>query len=160
SQRTLPSPCRSLRKYSSPGLKLSAFCRGTMSITLASVIPVLLEPPARQGDQLPLIAQPARVGEEMADRDRRAVVGDLRQIRSDVVIHRQLAVAREEHDGGRGELLRHGRDVEDRRRADGRSGLEIRYAVTALVDRAAVLADAEAQPGSSVSRNAVKTRSA
>ena len=52
---------------------------------------ILLEAPARQAEQLPLVAQAARVREQMADGDARTIVRNLRQILSDVVVDESLS---------------------------------------------------------------------
>ena len=108
---------------------------------------VFVEAAAREVQEVPLVAQSARMREKMPDRDRVAVIPDFREIFPNVVIERQLAVANEEHGGHRRELLRHTGDVENRARADGDAVLEVRHAVALLVDDAAAARDAERTAG-------------
>src|SRR3954465_4309293 len=85
--------------------------------------------------------------EELTDRDRRAVIPNLREILTYVIIDRKLAVSYQQHDCGRGELLRDRRDVKDRRRCDRRPGLEIRHSVSVLIDDSSIAADADGAAG-------------
>ena len=78
---------------------------------------LFLEAAARDDQQLEEVAQAARVGEQVPDRDRLArvgaVLGEIAEMAPDVVLERELAVAREEQDGERGHLLGERRGVDD-----------------------------------------------
>ena len=89
---------------------------------------------ARQRQHRPLAAQAARVVQEVADEDRRPEVGELRHVLPHRVVERQLAVERQQHDGGRGELLGDRAGLEDRVRADPDAVLEVGHAVAVGVD--------------------------
>ena len=95
--------------------------------------------PARHLQQAPLVPNPARVLREMAQRDRHAVVGDLRHVAADVVVPGQAPLAGEErHRQGR-ELLGDRGDVEDALRGDGDAVLEVGGPVAAGEDDVAAL---------------------
>ena len=63
--------------------------------------------PARHRQQVPLIAQAARVVRQVPERDGLAEVRHLRDVLPHVVVERQPAVRLEQRDGRRRELLRH-----------------------------------------------------
>ena len=85
--------------------------------------------PARHLQQAPLIPDPARVLREVAQRDRHAVVGELRHVAADVVVPGEPPLAGEErHRQGR-ELLGDRGDVEDALRGDGDAVLQVGGAV-------------------------------
>jgi hypothetical protein len=106
---------------------------------------LLLHPRELHRDQV--VPQAARVVEEMADRDRLsghlAVVRNLRQPLADVVVERELALARQELDREGRELLGGRADVEDGLGGVRDAELEVRHAVAARVDDPAVAVDAE-----------------
>src|SRR3954462_10847530 len=78
----------------------------------------------------------------MPDADRLAEVGHLGQVFADVVVERELAILREKHDGGGGELLRHRSALEDGRSRDRHLVLEIRRAVAPGIERLTITAHA------------------
>src|SRR3954465_3232270 len=78
----------------------------------------------------------------MPDADRLAKVGHLGQVFADVVVERELAIPREQHDGGGGELLRHRSALEDGRARDRHVVLEIRRAVAPGIKRLTITAQA------------------
>src|SRR5690348_7020555 len=82
----------------------------------------------------------------MPNGDWGSVVRHLRNVLTNVVIERELAVALEEHDRRGGELLRDRGDVKDRSRANRRVGLEVGHSVAALEGDAAVATDANRAP--------------
>ena len=92
-----------------PGRKLSALCRKTR---LSASSWLGSGPLGWKDGQRHVVPEPAGVVEEVAEADRRAVIGKLRQVFADVVFLAQPAVGDEQADRGGGELLRHGGDVE------------------------------------------------
>ena len=76
--------------------------------------------------------------DQVADGDGRAEVREFRHVLADVVVQRHLAVTGEEMDGRRRELLGYRRDVEHRRGGEDDVVVEVRHAVCAGVDEAAV----------------------
>jgi hypothetical protein len=75
------------------------------------------------------LAQPMRVGEEVAHGDARAVIGELRNVFADVVVQRKLPLPHENQDCGRIELLEDRAGMEPRLRAPRDSILHIRKPV-------------------------------
>jgi len=69
--------------------------------------------------QLEGIAQPARVGQQVADREPAPVVGPFGDVLSHLVVQRELAALCEEHDTHGGELLGDRGHVKDGCRRDG-----------------------------------------
>ncbi len=85
--------------------------------------------PSRQCEKCEVVSQPARVMEQLAQRDRRAERRDLRHPAANPVVERQAAFLREQDNAHRRELLGQRRDVEPRRRRDRRVVLEVGHAV-------------------------------
>ena len=104
---------------------------------------------AGQRHQVEVVAHAAGVMQEVVDGDRRAVVGQLRQIRPDVVAERQRAVERQQHDARGRELLGDRSDVEDGVGGNGDPVVEIREAVPPRVEDLAAPRDPDrtARPG-------------
>ena len=99
----------------------------------------ILEPVAAQAHQRVDVANAARVVNEMANRDGRAIVRELWKIFPDVVVERELPLKRQQRDARGGELLGVGPDVVDHLGRIRDVVVEIRHAVTALVQIAVVL---------------------
>src|SRR6185437_2252559 len=74
----------------------------------------LFESVAGQIEQVGVVAQTARVPRQFVQRERRAVVRQLRDVLVNVVVQREFVLLRQQQDCDRGELLRHGADVEQR----------------------------------------------
>jgi hypothetical protein len=85
--------------------------------------------PPRQIEDLALLAQAAGVVDQVRDRDRPTVVGNLRQVLADVVIQRQKAVLNEQSDRECGELLGDRRHVEHGCWRDRNIVLQVRLAI-------------------------------
>src|SRR5689334_21150886 len=103
---------------------------------------------ALDAEQAPLIAQPTGVREQVANRDSLAAKPwDLGQIFSDVVVERELAVLREQHQGRRRELFGDGTTLEDRGIRIRHSILEVRQAVAVGVEGAAIFPESDAATG-------------
>ena len=68
---------------------------------------------SRQFEEQKRVAQPARVVQQVPDRQRAAVVGHLGQIFPHRIVQRELAALGKQHDAHRGELLRDRRGFED-----------------------------------------------
>src|SRR6185436_6314204 len=69
--------------------------------------------PACQAQQFPLVPQPARVVDQVSDRDGHAEVWQLTNVLADFVVEGDLSFLRQQDDDRRRELLGNGRDVED-----------------------------------------------
>ena len=95
--------------------------------------------PAGNRQQLPLIAQTAGVVQEVTERDRRAEIRQLGHVFAHGIVEPDLAFLRQHQDRGRGELLRHRRDMDPARWRDLEVVIEIGHAVAALIDDAAIL---------------------
>ncbi len=93
---------------------------------------------AGQRQQAPLLAQPAAMGKQVADRDRHAIVRHLRQIAPDIIVEREFAVLNQQQHGGGGELLGERAGLKDRVRCDRHRVLEIGQAIAANHRRRAV----------------------
>jgi hypothetical protein len=98
-------------------------------------------------EEADVVAQTPDVMEQVPDRHALSEIGELRQELADVVVERELAVPREEEDREGGELLADRPDVEDRLGGVGDAKLQVRHAVAARIDDAAVLIDAEGAAG-------------
>ncbi len=85
--------------------------------------------PPRQCEKCEVVAQPARVMEQLPQRDRRAERRDLRHPPANPVVERQTAFLGEQDDAHRRELLGQRGDVEPGRRRDRRVVLEVGHAV-------------------------------
>jgi hypothetical protein len=90
--------------------------------------------PSGQPQQVQLVAEAARVVDEMPQGDGNAEVGQLREVLTDVVVQGQLPVLREQEDRGGRELLRYRGHVERRRGRDAHVVVEVGQAVAPLVD--------------------------
>jgi hypothetical protein len=109
---------------------------------------VVLEVHASHDHQVDVVPHAACVVEEVADRDRRAVVRQLRQELVDVVVQGELPVVHQQENARSRELLRGRADVEHRPLGiDGHPVLHVRQPVALLVDDAAVLDDAHGAAG-------------
>jgi hypothetical protein len=118
-------------------------------------------PAADAGNRAP-IAQARRMVQQLPQRHRCAVVGELRQPAVDVVVERETAIAREEQHGRRRELLGHRAGLENARRRQRDPALQVRAAPGALEDRLAVLGDSQDASGGRVGiprrKDGVETR--
>jgi hypothetical protein len=85
--------------------------------------------------------------EHVADRQRRAVVGELGNVLPDLIVERELAIAGEEQHRGRGELFRHRACFEDGVAAVRDAALEIGQAEALLDRRLAIELDADGTAG-------------
>lgn len=99
----------------------------------------VLHAPSGHGQQVPLVAQPAGVVEQLANPDDMTEVRQFRQVAAHVVVQRQLSVLGEQQYRKRRELLRQRRDMEGRGRRDRTVLLDIGHAEPAPVDDLAVL---------------------
>ena len=103
----------------------------------------VVHPPAGERQQAPLIAQAARVQQQVSDGNRLAEVVHLGQMLADVIVERQLAVLLQQQNGKRRELLRDRRDVKNGVGLDRAALLEIGHAVGLLVNQFPVAHDAD-----------------
>ncbi len=99
-------------------------------------------PAADGGDAAP-VPQATRVIEHVADRERRSVVGQFGDVLTNLIVERQLAVAREQHHRRGGELLGDGSGFEDRLRRNRHVVLEVGHPVAPGEHRSAVGRDAD-----------------
>src|SRR5258708_35268363 len=90
------------------------------------------------------VTQPARMGQQVADRDPVPMVGTFRNVLSYVIVQRDLTALCEERNTHRGELLGYGGRGKDGCRREGDAQFEAGHAVAALVHRDSPLADGEA----------------
>src|SRR6185437_8742760 len=93
------------------------------------------------------VAQAARVVNEFADGDRRAIDGELRDVPADVVIEPNLALMCEHEDGHSRELLGDRGEVERRVRRNGHAEIQIGEAIALLVNRPQISRDTERTTG-------------
>ena len=87
-----------------------------------------------QRHQVEVVANPARMMQEVPDGDRLSVVGQLGQVHPDVIVQRERTVEAEQHDTRSRELLRDRTDIEHRLRCDRQVVVEIRDAVALCVE--------------------------
>jgi hypothetical protein len=85
--------------------------------------------PAREAQQVPLVADSARVVRQVPDGDLLSEVRQLRHVLPDVVVQRQLAVLSEQQDRRAGELLRDRSHVKDGGRGQPDVMIQIGHAV-------------------------------
>jgi len=97
--------------------------------------------PAGQPEEGPLVAQAAGVVDELANRDRYAEVGHLRDVLADIVVQPEPGFGVQEQGAESGELLGDRGEVEDRARGDRDVLLQVGHAVTPAVDDLAILND-------------------
>ncbi len=94
--------------------------------------------------QIAPFAQPRGVREQVPHGDRASVTPQFGEVLPRVVVEAQLAVGHEQHDGSRGELLRHRPRFENCRRHDGTASREVGHAVAPLEQRGAAARDPHA----------------
>ena len=109
-------------------------------------VPVIghrLFPDAAPLQEIDVVAEPAGVMQQVADRDRPEIARDFGEILLDLVVERQLPVLCQEHDGHRGELLGDRADVEHRPGRDRHAELDAGEPVSSGVGEPPVLHDAQ-----------------
>jgi hypothetical protein len=94
----------------------------------------VVQPPPGQRQQLPLVAEPAGVVDQVPQRDRVPEVGDLRHPPPHVVVQRERPLLRQQRRREGGELLGDGGDVEDGGRRDRDVVLQVGVPVPARED--------------------------
>jgi hypothetical protein len=114
--------------------------------------------PAGEAQQVPQVAQPAGVVQQVADGDRRAEVRHFGDVPADVVVQREPALPLQDQHGHGGELLGDGADVERRLRRHRNPVLQIRGTVAARVQHAAVAHHADGAAGGVGEHRARKER--
>jgi hypothetical protein len=92
----------------------------------------------RESAQCEVVAQTARMMDEVTDGDALAVVGHLGDVFPDIVVERDLPILRQEGNGHRRELLRIRPDVEDRSRSDRNVVLQVGHTVSARIGDLAI----------------------
>jgi hypothetical protein len=96
-----------------------------------------------------VVGQPRGVPEQVADEHGAALRFDLvgGEPVGDLVLERELAARREEQHAGRGELLRHRREIEDRTGRDGGLAVDVRQAVPLQVHDLPLVYDEDGRAG-------------
>ena len=114
-------------------------------------------PALDRGDRTP-VAQAAGVVQQVADRDRGAVIGHFRHDLADVIVQRQLAGMGQHQGRGGGELLGVRSGLEDAVRGEGDAQFQAGHAIGAGGDRLAIARDGDGAAGGCLAVPARKQR--